>query len=125
MLASFDRPKERNEMLFDDALLAAHLLLADLAGRAPLSLVIDVTLGDHAEGVLSRKWLSVRERFLDLADSGSGLLSLLASLGDGRAAVLLSAFPKLVDVGNPKTRPGVALIDPSRARVCLGIDFLS
>ena len=110
-------------MLLDDAFLALHLLFADLAGRAPLSLVLDVTLGDYTEGVLGRKWLPVRERFLDLADSGSYLLALIASLGDGRAAVLLPALPVLIDVGNPKTWPAIALIDPIPPSRLLGHRF--
>jgi hypothetical protein len=57
-------------MLLDDALLALHLLFADLTGGAALSLVFDVTIGDYAEGVLGRKRLPIRERFFDLVDAG-------------------------------------------------------
>jgi hypothetical protein len=111
-------------VLLDYAFLATHLLFAYLAGGAPLCLILNATLGDHAEGVLGREYFPIRQRFFDLAGPGSYLFALLASLGDCWAAVLLPALPKFIDVGDPKTRPTRALIDPV-ASPRLGIDFLS
>jgi len=88
-------------MLLDDAFLALHLLFADLASRAALSLVFDVTLRDNTKCVLRRKRFPVCECFFDLAGSSSYCLSLLARLRDGRASILLSAFTELIDVRDP------------------------